>query len=75
MLVFALMIGNSVLMDLIGICVGHAYYFLEYVYPVLADIRGWPIKRIMEPPSLLKWICGTYHEGQEGIAQVHLRQD
>jgi Derlin-2/3 len=58
MLTFSVLLGNGIIMDLIGICVGHLYYFLEYVYPVLADIRGWPIKRIMEPPAVLRWLCG-----------------
>lgn len=69
MLTFSVMLGNPVTMDIIGILVGHTYYFLEYVYPVVAEIRGWGVKRIMEPPRLLHWICGTYQE------EVHLHQD
>ena len=72
MLCFSVLIGNAIVMDLIGICVGHAYYFLEFVYPVMADIRGWRVKRIMEPPALLHWICGTY---QPAVDHVHLHQD
>ncbi|GAX26191.1 Derlin-2/3 [Fistulifera solaris] len=60
MLTFSILIGNAVVMDVIGICVGHLYYFLEFVYPVMASIRNWPIKRIMEPPALLHLICGTH---------------
>jgi len=60
MLAFSLVIGNNVVMDLIGIVVGHCYYFVEFVYPVLADIRGWSLKRIMVPPPPLLWMCGTY---------------
>ena len=69
MLMFSALLGNSVTMDLIGIAVGHTYYFLEFVYPVVAEIREWRIRRVMEPPMLLHWICGTYEE------QVHLHQD
>lgn len=71
MLAVSVLIGNSVVMDLIGIGVGHAYYFLEFVYPVMAEIRGWRIKRIMEPPSILHWLCGTYRHDD----QLHLHQD
>ena len=60
MLSFSVLLGNSITMDIIGICVGHIYYFLEFVYPVVAELRGWQTKRIMEPPSILHWICGTY---------------
>ena len=69
MLMFSALLGNSITMDIIGIAVGHTYYFLEFVFPVVAEIRGWPIKRVMEPPLLLHWICGTYEE------QVHLHQE
>jgi len=42
--------------------VGHLYYFLEYIYPKVAQIRGFRIKRIMEPPALLFYACGSYEE-------------
>ena len=63
MLGFSVLLGNSVKVDLIGILVGHISYFLEYVFPVLAEVRGWPIKRLMEPPAILQWLCGSYEEG------------
>ncbi|GMI29246.1 hypothetical protein TeGR_g10850, partial [Tetraparma gracilis] len=53
-----MVLGNPATIDIIGICVGHCYYYLEFVYPALADIRGWKVKRIMEPPMVLKWVCG-----------------
>ena len=71
MLAFSILIGNAITMDLIGICVGHAYYFLEFVYPVMAEIRGWKIRRIMEPPTPLKWICSNLHTEDH----VHLHND
>jgi len=64
MLTFSMLLGNGGLMDAIGIIVGHTYYFLEYVYPAVAEIRGWRRKKILEPPRILHWICGTYH-GQD----------
>ena len=60
MLSFSVLIGNSITMDIIGICVGHMYYFLEFVFPVVAELRGWRTRRIMEPPTILQWLCGTY---------------
>ena len=62
MLAFSLLLGNPVSMDVIGIFVGHTYYYLEFVYPVIAGIRGWRVKRIMEPPRVLHWLCGTFDE-------------
>jgi Derlin-2/3 len=72
MLAFSVLIGQSIIMDLIGICVGHVYYFLEFVYPTMAEIRGWRIKRIMEPPAILHWICGTY---KPLVEQLELPED
>jgi len=60
MLGFSVLFGNGVVMDLIGIAVGHTYYFLEFVYPVVAEIRGWRLKRILEPPTPLLWLLGNY---------------
>ena len=62
MLCFSMLLGHSVTIDAIGILVGHTYYFLEYVYPAVAEIRGWRTKKILEPPRVLHWICGTYQE-------------
>ncbi|XP_010724832.1 derlin-2-like, partial [Meleagris gallopavo] len=30
---FSLLLGNSIIIDLLGIAVGHIYYFLEDVFP------------------------------------------
>lgn len=62
MLTFSLLLGNPITIDAIGIFVGHSYYFLEFVYPAIADIRGWKIRKILEPPRILHWICGTDEE-------------
>ena len=62
MLGFSVLLGNGVTMDLIGIVVGHTYYFLEFVYPVIAEIRGWRLKRILEPPTPLLWLLGNYED-------------
>mmetsp|Transcript_1054 Transcript_1054/g.2628 ORF Transcript_1054/g.2628 Transcript_1054/m.2628 type:complete len:241 (-) Transcript_1054:415-1137(-) len=70
MLTFSALVGNSLTIDLIGIVVGHSYYFLEYVYPVLARARGWPLERIMEPPRLLHWLCGSHYAPPQ--QQLHL---
>ena len=69
MLAFSMLLGHNVTIDAIGILVGHTYYFLEYVYPVVAEIRGWKCKKILEPPRILHWLCGTYQE------PLHLHQD
>jgi len=62
MLTFSVLLGNPVTIDVIGICVGHTYYFMEFVYPVIADVRGWRLKKLLNPPRILHWICGTYRD-------------
>ena len=72
MLTFSVLIQNNVLMDVIGICVGHLYYFLEFVYPVIAEVRGFRMKRLLEPPAPLRWLCDAAM--QQGNP-VRLHQD
>lgn len=58
LLSFSVLLGNSATIDLIGIIVGHIYYFMEDIYPVIADIRGWRIRRWLAAPTILKQLCG-----------------
>jgi len=58
MLAFGFLVGNPVDMSLVGIAVGHAYYFLEYIYPVVAKVRGWKRRKIFVPPRFLRYVCG-----------------
>ena len=71
MLGFSVLLGNSILMDLIGILVGHTYYFLEYVYPKVAEIRGWKVKRLLEPPAVIMRLFGAGNNDDH----LHFHQD
>mmetsp|Transcript_22304 Transcript_22304/g.37312 ORF Transcript_22304/g.37312 Transcript_22304/m.37312 type:complete len:271 (-) Transcript_22304:468-1280(-) len=59
LLCFSLVLGNPIEMDLMGILVGHTYYFLDCVYPRVAEVRGWSLKRIMVTPPILHYIFAT----------------
>lgn len=48
---FSLLLGNSVIVDLMGIAVGHIYFFLEDVFP--AQQGGF---KLLKTPKLLKWL-------------------
>eukprot|EP00794_Sanderia_malayensis_P013950 gene13950-15406_t len=48
---FSLLLGNSVIVDLMGIAVGHIYYFLEDVFPTKPG--GF---HILQTPRILKWL-------------------
>lgn len=80
LLTFSVVLGNSATVDLIGIVVGHLYYFLEDVYPVIADIRGWRIRRVLVTPVLLyvSILCPTFtrsmHECQYSISSYFDRK-
>ena len=56
MLAFSVLLGNPATTDMIGIAVGHIYFFGQYVYPAVADIREWPVRRLFAVPS---WISST----------------
>ncbi|KAI1292091.1 Derlin-2 [Halotydeus destructor] len=56
---FSLLLGNAVLVDLMGIAVGHVYYFLEDVFP--NQPGGF---RILKTPAFLKMLI----EGRPGDA-------
>ena len=71
MLGFSVLMGNSITMDLIGIVVGHVYYFAEFVYPIMAEVRGWRVKRLMEPPTILRWACDSLLQQHDG-RHLHL---
>ncbi|XP_062942955.1 derlin-3 isoform X3 [Cynocephalus volans] len=54
---FSLLLGNSILVDLLGIAVGHIYYFLEDVFP---NQPGG--KRLLLTPGFLKLLLDTPEE-------------
>nr|CAH7744819.1 unnamed protein product [Callosobruchus chinensis] len=51
LLAFSVLLGNAVYVDLVGIAVGHIYYFLEDVFP---NQRGG--FKILKTPSLLRTV-------------------
>lgn len=49
----AVLLGHDITSDVLGIAVGHAYYFLADVYPALAAARGWRWRTAMRTPWVL----------------------
>jgi len=45
---FSVLVGSSPWVDLLGMVAGHAYYFLEDVYPIMTG------RRLLKTPSLIK---------------------
>jgi len=59
---FSLLLGNPIETDLMGILVGHMYFFLDRIYPKVADVRGWRWQRPMNlPKALLAMLSGQGH--------------
>ncbi|ESN98702.1 hypothetical protein HELRODRAFT_162155 [Helobdella robusta] len=56
---FSLLLGNSIAVDVIGIVVGHIYFFLEDVFP--NQPGGF---RVLETPKILKWLFDTPSEDE-----------
>ncbi|XP_040459835.1 derlin-3 isoform X2 [Falco naumanni] len=58
---FSLLLGNSIIIDLLGIAVGHIYYFLEDVFPNQPGGK----KLLLTPGFLWMWS----HAGSASISQ------
>ena len=59
LLLFSLFLGNSIEADFLGIIVGHIYYFFDQVYPKVALIRNWSIRKIIVTPAFIHFLCGS----------------
>ena len=59
LLSFSLLLGHDVTSDLLGIAVGHLYFFFEDVFPALAVARGWGLRRPLGTPYVLHFLFGT----------------
>ena len=70
LLVFSMLIDNPIETDLLGIIVGHIYYFLESVYPHVARARGWKREKLLVTPHFLHYLCGTVPPGVDREIQV-----
>ena len=70
LLMFSLFLGNPIETDFLGIIIGHIYYFFDYIYPQVAEVRGWRYKKIMVAPYILHYICGTDYVPALGNTRV-----
>ena len=52
LLIFSVAIGSSPVVDLLGMAAGHAYYYLEDVYPTMTD------RRLLRTPKVVKAMFG-----------------
>lgn len=55
--IVSLLMGSEVRDHLMGIAVGHIYFFFVDVYPLLPTSKG---LRVFKTPAPLKWICGQH---------------
>lgn len=54
LMMFSLMLGNNILIDVIGVVIGHIYFFLDDIYPELARLRGWKQVHYLRAPEWVK---------------------
>lgn len=53
------LLGHDGTADILGIAVGHLYFFLADVWPAVASARGWKhCRRPFATPRILTWCCG-----------------
>ncbi|XP_017283350.3 derlin-3 isoform X2 [Kryptolebias marmoratus] len=60
----SLLLGNSVAVDLLGICVGHVYYFLEDVFPNQPGGR-----KLLTTPELLRVLFDQEDDSNRRLLQ------
>ena len=78
LLIFSLVLGNPIETDLMGILVGHIYFFLDRIYPQVADVRGWKWRKPMQLPFYLYSSIFTGHLLQNApavIAHAHAHEE
>ena len=54
---FGFLLGQSPTSDILGILVGHIYYFFEDVYP-----KYYPNRRILKTPHIMFVIINLFHQ-------------
>ena len=59
LLLFSLFLGNPIETDMLGIVVGHLYYFGSSVYPRVARVRNWGIRQVIPTPFVLHYLCDS----------------
>ena len=62
LLVFSLLLGNPVETDLMGILVGHLYFFFDRIFPQVADVRGWSLKKPLATPGVFLALFGFLND-------------
>jgi Derlin-2/3 len=79
LLLFSLFLRNPIESDVLGIIVGHIYYFLHDIYPQVAAVRGWSLKQVLVAPAILHWICGSFPDAvvinHVEIQENHLHEE
>ncbi|UXI14912.1 hypothetical protein NH340_JMT00855 [Sarcoptes scabiei] len=61
---FSFILGNSIIIDLLGIAVGHIYYYLETICPARFGFR------LLKTPRFLERLFENNEDGYEFIEQI-----
>ena len=80
LLLFSLLLGNPIETDLMGIVVGHLYFFFDRIFPQVADVRGWTLKKPLTTPAIFRALCGILgmeeqNVGREGFREARPHED
>lgn len=68
LLAFSFVLGNNGVVDVVGIAVGHLYYFLEDVYPLMLPSR----KRLLATPRLVQLLFNQPTDEQINLPNEQL---
>lgn len=70
LLVFSLLLNNTGTIDGIGIAVGHLYYYLEDVWPAVADARGWKRRKLLKTPYVIVKLVELFQGRPAGTVDI-----
>ncbi len=57
-LALTLLMGQSIIVDVMGIAAGHTYFYAQDVLPAVCAARGWRRRRPLSAPGCLRSLCG-----------------
>jgi len=71
----SVLLGADPTIDLIGIVCGHAYFWLKFIFPQIAEIRHWPIQRPLKTPWLLRQVLGGAQQAVQFADDLTVNDD
>lgn len=67
---FSYVLGNSPIVDMLGMAAGHIYYYIDDVLPEIARIRGWTVRYYLRAPQYLNSVETAIEQDDEYVVEL-----